>query len=167
MNKGGSSNLNFRVDDTINKFNQLNLSSKEKGADFSNSSDNYWSLTELFGETLIKYYDDLFMPFLNGAKYKWTSQTCQLEYLEQADFESKDMEISNIYGGEMLLSFSYYFWEDDGELNKGIDYIKQIFIKDINNNDLFNFYSGNYVDDGILNGYIRILEVFHEYQIAK
>eukprot|EP00343_Euplotes_focardii_P000332 CAMPEP_0205800944 /NCGR_PEP_ID=MMETSP0205-20121125/2762_1 /ASSEMBLY_ACC=CAM_ASM_000278 /TAXON_ID=36767 /ORGANISM="Euplotes focardii, Strain TN1" /LENGTH=211 /DNA_ID=CAMNT_0053064857 /DNA_START=689 /DNA_END=1321 /DNA_ORIENTATION=+ len=33
--------------------------------------------------------------------------------------------------------------------------------------DLFNFYDGTYLGEGIINSYLRLLEIFHEYNIAK
>lgn len=56
--------------------------------------------------------------------------------------------------------------EDDLE-ETGIEYIKKIFENSVKVNDLFRFYEGSYMGEGIINAYLKILEVFHEFLIAK
>jgi len=134
------------------------------------------TLNELFGFDLVNYYNTYFFPFLFGAKYTWNSNSCQLENLKvwinnNSGFqeESEEIELSNIFSENFAHSFTMsrgILKEDDLE-ETGIEYIKKIFENSVKVNDLFRFYEGSYMGEGIINAYLKILEVFHEFLIAK
>lgn len=181
QSRNGPSNLLFRVDDTLNDIRQLNLSfidTEEKDYQSSavqrlNSPSS--TLNELFGINLVNYYTIYFSPFLSGSQYTWTPTFCQLENLknlvenEPGDcVESGELELSNIFSEDFSHSFniSRGILNDDWE-EAGVEYVKKIFKKSVNVKDLSRFSEGSYMGEGIINAYLRILEVFHEYQIAK
>ena len=48
----------------------------------------------------------------------------------------------------------------------GLEYLKEIFNRNITVNNILDFKNGVYYDDGLINVYLRIIDVFVEYNLA-
>jgi hypothetical protein len=159
----------FRADDSNNNMRKVNLSLEDevllspKKVSPLNVKE---ALNELYGEELIDYFSVYFDKFIYGAKYKCNEKTCNLEYLQNCEVEGNQSDISNIVS-DFEHSFSYTHHNQDEVCDQGIEFIKKIFSKNVTIKDLIDFNEGKYYGQGIINAYLRILEVYHEYHIAK
>lgn len=116
---------------------------------------------------MISYFEKYFTPFADGRTYICDREICNLEFLKNYHFDESELELSNVYEDEFNHSFSYSYHNIKDNFKKGREYIKDIFGKNINMKNLLDFHEGIYYDSGIINTYLRILEVYHEYDLAK
>jgi hypothetical protein len=164
-----NNSFQFRVDDSNNDMRKINLSFEDEILLSHNKASQLnvqEALNELFGEELIDYFSVYFDKFIYGAQYKCNEKTCNLEYLQNCEVEGSHSDTSNIVS-DFGHSFSYSHHNQDEVCDQGIEFIKKVFSKNVTIKDLVDFKKGKYYGQGIINAYIRILEVYHEYHIAK
>lgn len=159
-----SGSLLLRMDDTINDIKKINLSHLDDDTAQPRESISK-ALQDLFGKKLIPYYETYFTPFIEGRKYCCNQNMWNLEFLSNYHFDDSQMEISNIYSERFSHSFNYSYHKKENT-KKGLDYLKEC-DSQVPMKDLLNFFDGSYYGSGIINTYLRILEVFHEYEIAR
>ena len=61
--------IHYRIDDTLNNMNQLNLSSEHNESPISNNLNYKEALESQFGSDLISYFKKYYSPFLKGKRF--------------------------------------------------------------------------------------------------
>lgn len=160
-----SESIMLRADDTLNNLpiSDLNIT-KEDQPEYK-VTDAPW-FKELFGEELIEYFETYFAPFTNGRSYSCTQDTCQLENLSNYHFDDSGLDISNIYSERLSSSFSFHLKNKGKDSKKGIEYLK-VYDSFVTMKDLLDFNCIVYTEPDILNTYLRLLDVFNEYNTTK
>lgn len=83
----------------------------------------------------------------------------------------KEREIQNLDTSILLSdighSFTYSYYKPDEECDQGLEFLKKIFTNNVSEKDLKELYEGNYYGPGVINAYLRILEVYHEYSLSR
>lgn len=105
-----------------------------------------------------------------SGKYNSTSEYSKLSTLNQdeRDIHSTTSECSN-FTSNFNHSFRFSSSQNLHHLQKqenAEEYLKRIISKNISNRDLKLFYNRGILSKGILNSYLRVLEIYHEYIIA-
>ena len=156
--------LVFRADDTMNYQRNSNLSIEKPLLD-QNDDEFRPSFSDLYNKDLITYFKTYFSPFVGGVKYNWNLKTCRIPYLANIWFDEKEQSTPELTSNNLNHSFRYSV-NNTQKRASGLEYLMEIFNKNVSMKDLLNFKEGTYYDDGIINTYLRIIDVFIEYSLA-
>ena len=157
--------LIFRADDAMNYQRDSNLSI-EKPVVISQRTSNYRpSFSELYNKDLINYFKTYFTPFSGGIKYTWNLKTCKIPYLQNLAPVEEDQSNPEMTSNAPNRSFRNSINNIESKIN-GLEYLKEIFSRNITVKNILDFKNGVYYDDGLINVYLRIIDVFVEYNLA-
>ena len=102
--------------------------------------------------------------------FRWNTKNWKLPYLKEYNFED-NLDTSGMDDKILKPRLSHSFRYSVNHLNQegnenGIsaqEYLKDIVKGNVTMKDFIDFYYGDYYKEGILNGYIRLLDVYSEF----
>lgn len=160
------------MDDTINIVRNPNLSvNEEYYQDDQDQEDN--GIVDHFGSKLIEKFEDLFDTDEETGSYICNPALCKLKFMLDYNYNKEDPEMNDHILSTSRFSHSFRYSVINQDPNKSHHFINaQSYLKDLVRNnitmkDFREFYMGYYFQEGILNAYLRVLDVFNELKCAK
>jgi len=158
--------LHPKDQDSIDKERMFALS-KEKSVRFENSPGMLEALNKVFGEQMTPYFETYFEPFIDGRRYEWSGTMCKAYLLKDQTFEDVELDNSEPTSESFNQSFSLSC-SANNEVMRSYNYLKYIFESNkVTSKDIIDFAEGTYFKPGLINTYLRLLEVYHEYEQYK
>ncbi|CAI2384982.1 unnamed protein product [Moneuplotes crassus] len=163
-----SSKTRYRADDTINLFRKSNLSFVGVTKDYKNEDEFIKDLKRRYGSKLIALFKTLFDVSIIEGKYKCDYRACKIPYIKSDSFNSSEEERKDSKRCNQEFNHSFKFLkmaaveESSSSLITGQNYLKKVITNNTIPKDFQKFYNNTYNGSGILNCYLRILEVYYE-----
>ena len=165
----------YRMDDTINILRKSNLS-----VDYNLSPQKvdedlefHEELEGIYGKKLIQLFKEQFETCMEDGKYTCNAKDCKIPFLKANSLEdSYDLEDNSKYLGTSF-SHSFRVSSQTGNNEKldyvetGQEYLKNVIKVNMKIKDFSDFYNGCYHDSGIINAYLRLLDVYSDFSIAN
>lgn len=147
----------------------------EEGSMTGSKTEGYRIIIERhFGTKLLEYFEKYFDRARIAKKYTCDSKNCRVDHLlynvEKNKSAWSDAE-DNV--PDLNTSFRHSFiykCKKSDESNKECDaetYLKEFMRSNINLKSLYDYYNNQYYDEGILNMYMRVLDVYNGYLYSK
>ena len=164
----------YRLDDSINVVRKPNLSAMDQSQEICYEElDFRQSLEERYGSKLLILLEDNFENLIIDGRYIWNPSNWKIDYLK-SHFSNDSFELSeneNIINLSFGHSYRYSANMSNTDNTVSFDtaqaFLKSVIKHKIKMIDFLNFYQGNYNGTGIVNAYLRLLDVYNELYMAK
>lgn len=161
------------MDDTINIVRNANLSVEDPyvfeaddNLEFRQDIENH------FGAKLLDYFNKYFSSSATTGVYSCKSSICKLPLLVDLNLDDAD-EPSGVDDRILAPRFSHSFRFTSSRLGESTSavtaesYLKGVLRSNVTMRDFVDFYYGEYYREGLLNAYIRVLDVYNELAAAE
>ncbi|CAI2383191.1 unnamed protein product [Moneuplotes crassus] len=165
----------FRADDSLNFPRKTNLSTDHnisssyvaEEVDDKSEVDFNRMLEEKYGKELLYFFHLYFTECMNGKVYNCSEQDCKIPYV-LSEMNDDDFLNEDISEPDMVPRLSHSFrisHNSQKEISNAEEYLKNVIKKNLKMQDFSDFYNNDTNKEGILNSYLRLLDVYSQLRI--